>query len=116
MKHSLGKQETTERGFKIVRFKDHYGSQCSLQQSSIWLEDNEPGCSCVWLGVSVIEPKVMASDASSVGIKTEATVGWVDYPLPEQVTLNNRMHLDRDQVLALVKHLNQWLENGNFVT
>jgi hypothetical protein len=34
----------TERGFAIVKFTDLYDSKCSLQKSSLALQD------CVWLG------------------------------------------------------------------
>lgn len=36
---------TTELGFAIGEFKDHYGEPCSLQKSSLAFED------CIWLGV-----------------------------------------------------------------
>ena len=39
----------TERGFEIIRFRDFYGAECSLQQSSLALYD-QPGSSAVWLG------------------------------------------------------------------
>lgn len=35
----------TERGFMRGEFKDRYGKDCSIQQSSIATED------CIWLGV-----------------------------------------------------------------
>ena len=44
--------EKTERGFEIIRFKDHYGEECSLQQSSL-AEYERPGTSAVWFGVGV---------------------------------------------------------------
>jgi hypothetical protein len=37
--------ETTPRGFGVFKFKDRYGSECSLQESSLATE------SAVWLGV-----------------------------------------------------------------
>ena len=43
--------ETTERGFEIIQFCDRNGEECSLQQSSAWLDnDAAPGASAVWLG------------------------------------------------------------------
>jgi len=41
--------EKTERGFEIIRFKDFYGGECSLQQSSLALY-NKPGSSAIWFG------------------------------------------------------------------
>ena len=46
----LGDITTTERGFQIIDFKDRYGFECSLQQSSL-AEYEPPGTSAVWLGV-----------------------------------------------------------------
>ena len=43
------KIEKTERGFELIKFKDIYGSECSLQQSSIALCER-PGTSAIWFG------------------------------------------------------------------
>lgn len=43
------KVKKTERGFEIIHFKDFYGTDCSLQQSSLALYD-QPGCSAIWFG------------------------------------------------------------------
>jgi hypothetical protein len=48
-----------------------------------------------------------------IAAKTERTVGWVAYPIPEEVLLNTRMHLTDDQVRELVSVLNTWLETGS---
>lgn len=47
--------EKTGRGFEIIRFKDAYDSECTLQASSA-IDDREsafyfPGTSFVWLGI-----------------------------------------------------------------
>ena len=39
------KLEKTERGFGRTEFVDRYGSECSLQKSSLATED------CIWFGV-----------------------------------------------------------------
>lgn len=44
------KIEKTERGFELIKFKDIYGSECSLQQSSIALR-KRPGTGAIWFGV-----------------------------------------------------------------
>lgn len=44
------KIEKTERGFEIIRFKDFYGGECTLQQSSLALYD-KPGSSAIWFGL-----------------------------------------------------------------
>jgi hypothetical protein len=99
------KETKTERGFSIIKFKDYYNANCSLQQSSIVLSDEgfeNPGTSAIWLGVDDADPKIMGKN------------GWENYYIPEEVLLTTRMHLNRDQVKDLVKHLNSWLKNGCF--
>lgn len=43
------KIKKTERGFELISFKDFYGAECSLQQSSLALY-NRPGSSAIWFG------------------------------------------------------------------
>lgn len=109
----LGKVKRTARGFDLLEFQDCYKSACSLQASSLAVYE-KPGTSAVWLGVDDPQPQVMARDAASVGVKTDATTGWVPYPIPEQVLLTTRMHLDREQVEALIGHLQRWLDTNSF--
>ena len=47
----LGPVKHTARGFQIIEFIDHYGKECSLQQSSLALYE-PPGSSAIWLGVN----------------------------------------------------------------
>lgn len=110
---TLGVVESTLRGFPIIYFKDKYGVSCSLQMSSL-AEYEQPGVSAVWLGVVDTQPKVMAKEAYAVGVKTEETVGWVPFPIPDQVLISSRMHLDRNQVESLICHLSKWLKYGEF--
>lgn len=107
----LGKQRKTGRGFPIINFKDHYGAPCSLQASSLAIYD-QPGTSAVWLGCDDAQPKVLASEAAKCNIETQETSGSVPYPIPEEVSLTTRMHLDRGQVEALIGHLQAWLDSG----
>ena len=100
------KLEHTERGFGIIKFKDRYGSKCSLQKSSLAFED------CIWLGIDEAEPKVLHGDARKLGVKTEATSGWVDYPLPKEVLLTTRMHLTRKNVYKLLPCLVKFVLTG----
>jgi hypothetical protein len=110
---TLGPIKHTSRGFEQVEFKDRYDAKCSLQASSL-AEYEKPGTSAVWLGIDDPQPKCLHGDAARLGVKTNATCGWVDYPLPEQVMLTTRMHLNREQVEALIGHLQSWLENDTF--
>lgn len=38
--------------------------------------------------------------------------GWIEYPIPKEVLLSSRMHLNRNKVKDLVSTLNHWLEHG----
>lgn len=109
----LGKVERTDRGFEFVNFTDHYEKACSLQASSLAILE-KPGTSAVWLGLDDAEPKVMAAHAAAVGVMTNETAGWVPYPIPVKVSLSTRMHLNREQVAALIDHLQAWLDNDTF--
>lgn len=94
------------RGFAYSKFTDLYGMKCSIQESSL-ATDN-----AIWFGIDDPEPKVMAIDASSVGVKTEEITGWVPYPIPEIVCLHTRMHLNKEQVKALIPILQNFVETG----
>lgn len=109
----LGKEESTGRGFQVVKFKDRYGVGCSLQASSL-ADYEEPGTSAVWLGPDEPNPQIMASQAAGLGVKTDATSGWIPYPLPKEVLTTTRMHLDREQVAELIEALQSWLDTGHF--
>ena len=91
----------TFRGFNCAAFEDIYGSECSIQMSS--LADTE----AIWFGVDDADPKVLASTVR------EGLTGWVKYPLPEDVSLNTRMHLSREQVKALLPTLQKFVDTGN---
>lgn len=91
----LGKLTKTLRGFHLVKFKDEYKADCSLQVSSI----DCPG-GAVWLGVD--EPKIVVIGKD----------GWKEFLLPFGAQNPSRMHLTRNQVVGLVKRLNTWLKTG----
>lgn len=86
----LGKVERTSRGFELVEFKDYNGDECSLQASSLAV-NKFPGTSAVWLGCNHNQFHTVTKEA-----------------------LSPRMHLDRKQVSALIRHLQSWLRNGTF--
>lgn len=104
----LGPVAVTGRGFQIVEFKDRYGLDCSIQQSSIATE------ACLWLGVTDAKPEIMATDAPKHGVFTQETTGWVPFPVPQEVLLHTRMHLSREQVRSLIPVLQRWLEDEKF--
>ena len=85
----LGPTTKTNRGFELIEFKDCYGAPCSLQQSSL-ADYVQPGTSAIWLGCENNQPTVEGHDVSP------------------------RMHLNVEQVQALVTHLQKWLDEGTF--
>lgn len=100
------KLEKTIRGFNLITFKDRYGDACQIQESSL---ASEPA---IWFGVADANPKVMASQAASLGVNTAETCGWVPYPLPEEVLLSTRMHLTVDQVKSILPILENFVKTG----
>lgn len=96
----MGKLDKTERGFYYYEFKDKYDAVCSIQESSLASED------CIWFGINDVEPKIMASKLQKDG------VGWVKYPIPEDVLLSSRMHLNKEQVAELIPILQTFLDTG----
>jgi hypothetical protein len=118
----LGELDTTHAGFEIVNLTDASGVMCSIQQSSACADTeyayDHPGSSFLWIGVDDPEPKVMRSQAASVGLCVpagEEVSGWMSYPIPPQVLLSTRMHLNKDQVSGLVRRLQAWLATGSLV-
>ena len=97
---------TTERGFVLLELSDLYGARCNAQLSS--LAERK----AIWLGVKSAEPQIMASQAAAFGVETKETVGWVPYPIPDQVLLTTRMHLSREQVAALLPVLQRFAATG----
>jgi predicted RNase H-like HicB family nuclease len=96
----------TQRGFALGKFTDRYGHACSIQKSSLATED------AIWLGIDDAEPQLPHGDARKLGIATDATSGWVPYPLPDEVLLTTRMHLNREQVRKLLPVLKQFVASG----
>ena len=89
----------TSRNFRFYEFKDSYGFDCTIQKSSLATSD------CIWLGLQSASAKVLHGDATRLGIDHDKTCGWVDYPIPEEVSLNTRMHLTREQAGDLSRML-----------
>lgn len=104
----LGELQHTNRGFEVIAFKDRYDAQCSIQQSSIATEP------CLWLGIDDPEPKIMASIAHKHGIQTDQTTGWVKFPIPDEVAISTRMHLNVETVRGLIPVLQRWVDTDSF--
>lgn len=94
--------QQTHRGFALITFIDHYGLECSLQKSSLATEE------AIWFGVSNPKPQIMARE-----LDPNAT-GWVDYPVPDEVLIQSRMHLTQEQVAELLPYLQCFIRTGEF--
>jgi hypothetical protein len=73
-------------------FKDCQSQRCSISRSS--------SADAIWLGLAEPQPCFMTDQ------------GWIDYPLPEAVQNNARMHLSRNQVAELLPILQLFVDEG----
>lgn len=85
----------TSRGFPYVHFKDFYDKKCSLQKSSLASEQ------AIWFGIDDPEPEIMIPGQR-----------WQPLQIPENVSLNTRMHLTQEQVQVLLPILTHFAEYG----
>lgn len=85
----------TNRGFERIDFDDLYGTECSLQVSSLAIDE------AVWLGCNDPDPRVCVPGE-----------GWKGIPLPPETVCNTRMHLNRRQLKKLLPHLKRFVEEG----
>jgi len=99
--------QTTERGFKFIKFDDLYGENCSIQKSSLATEDT------IWLGIDDAKPQIMANDAKKLGIETDETTGWIPYLVPNEVLMTTRMHLSQRMVKEMLPYLIEFVETGD---
>jgi hypothetical protein len=58
----------------------------------------------------------MKSQAEALGLELPPgeVSGWMPYPIPKEVLIGTRMHLNREQVASLIHDLSQWLKTGKF--
>ena len=99
----------TERGFGHVQFNDEYEHKSSIQISSRAVCENEDGSvndplGWIWLGIDDAAPEIMVSKARELGMEIPEGKenGWMPYPLPQEVHMTTRMHLNEVQVRGLV--------------
>lgn len=95
------KKIKTHRGFSVIEFKDMYDNECSIQDSSLAADR------CIWLGVNKPTLRILASKVR------KGDTGWVDYPIPEDVSIYSRMHLNREMATKLIEVLQRFVETGN---
>jgi hypothetical protein len=119
----FGVDDETCRGFRLVKFTDEYGKECSLQISSRAVCENEDGTvddplGWIWLGIDDAEPLIMKTKARELGMPLPPgeVRGWMPYPVPEDVLMHTRMHLNEQQVRGLIARLQTWLDTGAFST
>jgi hypothetical protein len=106
IKKGLNNDRKTERGFSLLRFKDKYDNDCTLQKSSLATED------AIWFGVENPNARILNYDAKKLGIKPRDTVGWMSYPLPDEVSISTRMHLTQEQIKDLLPILIKFADTG----
>lgn len=88
----------TLRGFEFSEFTDCYGEICSLQKSSSAMQDR------IWLGISN-QKKITVFENESKG-------KYIVTNMPENFSVNTRMHLNREQVAELLPYLQKFVETG----
>lgn len=86
---------TTHRGFVLSEFKDLYGTECSIQKSSLATAD------AIWLGCDDPNPKQLVPGQ-----------GWQPFNLPADTMCTTRMHLNREMVGKLLPVLQHFYVTG----
>ena len=93
------KKKKTKRGFSYFEFKDSNNVKCSIQKSSSVEEK-------IWLGADSIGLKKMVGLGPFKDVNTSS--------VPNQTFVaNNRMHLNKKQVLKLIEVLNEFVKTGD---
>ena len=88
----------------FLNFKDSYGKKFRVYESS--------ACgSYIWLSTDA-DVQIMASKAQSVGVETNETCGWVEYPIPADCLIRDAVHLNREDAKALIKVLKRFVKTG----
>lgn len=88
----------TQRDFSITNFEDYNGFMCSLQKSSLATEN------CIWFGINETKLTVFADKSKGAYIETD---------MPENFSVNTRMHLTQVRVKELLPFLQRFAETGD---
>lgn len=91
--------EATQRGFSYANFKDSKGVECSIQESSLVTPS-------IWLGCNNLDIQAFRKGDGWQPVDIQEV-----YPC-EYFVGNNRMHLNQDQVAALIPILQHFVETG----
>ena len=86
-----------QRGFEIGKFKDSYNNECSIQKSSVAMDD------FIWLGID--KPKLIVFENENMG-------KYIETVLPKTWMVHSRMHLSREQVAELLPILQKFVDTG----
>jgi len=96
----IKKDEMNSRGLDKYFFEDHSHEKCSIQKSSLATEN------AIWLGVDNPVPIFIGKS------EKDEPIGWVKYPMPNDVHIFSRMQLTQDQVASLLPMLQDFVETG----
>ena len=102
----------TARGFEVVHFKDDYGIDCSIQESSavephIWLGVHNPDVSIMYNDLDVLSDISVVRDDAFINRR-----GWCTLNIPDEVRIFSRMHLNQKQAKVLIKQLKYFVKTG----
>ena len=92
------------QGRTFLDMKDSYDKPYRVYESSA-------GRPHIWLCTDA-KVKVLASKAQSVGVETNETTGWVEYPIPDHASITDAIHLSRDDAKELIKVLRRFVKTG----
>lgn len=91
------KRTKTNRGFGLIEFKDRYGAKCSIQKSSLATED------AIWFGID---------DPELVVFENETKGKYITTKIPDNFSVNCRMHLTQEQVKDIIPILQKFVKTG----
>lgn len=90
------KFDTTSRGFSYGVFTDLYGSEISIQDSSLATEP------AIWLGPEDAEPQRLIPGR-----------GWTPVEFPPDTLFTTRMHINKEQALELIDVLKRFVDTDS---
>jgi hypothetical protein len=94
-----------DRGFFLGKFKDRYGSECSLQESSICASEGH-----VWFGMDNPDLKYFIPHQGWNNVSEEEFKSFL--PKDAQPLLSSRMHLSQSDIENLLPSLMYFTKRG----
>lgn len=89
------KLNKTHKGLTFIEFEDCYGHKCSLQESSLVIENT------IWFGIDDADPKCLVPGK-----------GWQPVEFQDGTIFTTRMHLTQKQVKNLLPYLKKFVKTG----